>query len=375
MRNVRPRRWPISALLLLLLAACGTAQPVSLGATETPPPVTTEVSVLPGEPAATPEASTIPAEPVVTPGATDLPVTPSSEPDFSPIPTIAVPTPVIPAALLTPVASPPAPDLQFSGESALGFVRDQMQWVPRHTGTPGWQQTGDYIVQQLSLSGWSVEEQRFEYQGVNARNIIAKRGSGPVLILGAHYDTRKYADRDPDETRRQDPVPGASDGASGVAVLLELARHIDPDKLGREVWLTFFDAEDNGDIEGWDWIAGSSYMAQNLTITPEAMILLDMVGDADLQLYYEVNSNDLLKQSIWQTAAELGYKQFIPELRHAMLDDHTPFLERNIPAVDLIDFDYPPWHTVGDTTDKVSAESLEAVGRTMERWLETRAQP
>lgn len=370
MRNVRPRRWPISALLLLLLAACGTAQPVSRNATEPPPTVTTEMSALPDAPAVTPEA-------VVTPDGLDLSATPPPliEPDYSSFPTIAVPTPVIPAALLTPVASPPAPDLQFSGESALGFVRDQMQWVPRHTGTPGWQQTGDYIVQQLSLSGWSVEEQRFEYQGINARNIIARRGSGPVLILGAHYDTRKYADQDPDESKRKDPVPGASDGASGVAVLLELARHIDPDSMGREVWLTFFDAEDNGNIEGWDWIAGSRYMAENLTVTPEAMILLDMVGDADLQLYYEVNSNDLLKQSIWQTAAELGYKQFIPEARHAMLDDHTPFLERNIPAVDLIDFDYPPWHTVGDTTDKVSAESLEAVGRTMERWLETRAQP
>jgi glutaminyl-peptide cyclotransferase len=373
MRNVRPRRWPISALLLLLLAACGTAQPVSLGSTEPPPPVTNDVAELP--PAVTTEASTTPSEPAVTPEGVPLPGTPLIEPDYNAFPTIAVPTPVIPAALLTPVASPPAPDLQFSGESALGFVRDQMQWVPRHTGTPGWQQTGDYIVQQLSLSGWSVEEQRFEYQGINARNIIAKRGAGPVLILGAHYDTRKYADQDPDETRRKDPVPGASDGASGVAVLLELARHIDPDTMGREVWLTFFDAEDNGEIEGWDWIAGSRYMAENLTITPEAMILFDMVGDADLQLYYEVNSNDLLKQSIWQTAAELGYKQFIPEPRHAMLDDHTPFLERNIPAVDLIDFDYPPWHTVGDTTDKVSAKSLEAVGRTMERWLETRAQP
>lgn len=364
MRNVRPRRWQISALLLLLLAACGTAQPVSRTSTESPSPGTTDVASLP-------------TEPVVTPEGLDLSATPPPliEPDYGSFPTVAVPTPVIPAALLTPVASPPAPDLQFSGESALGFVRDQLQWVPRHTGTPGWQQTGDYIVQQLSLSGWQVEEQRFEYQGINARNIIARRGSGPVLILGAHYDTRKYADRDPDEARRKDPVPGASDGASGVAVLLELARHIDPDKLGREVWLTFFDAEDNGEIEGWDWIAGSRYMAQNLTITPEAMILLDMVGDADLQLYYEVNSNDLLRQSIWQTASELGYNQFIPEPRHAMLDDHTPFLERNIPAVDLIDFDYPPWHTVGDTIDKVSAGSLEAVGRTMEHWLETRAQP
>jgi glutaminyl-peptide cyclotransferase len=359
MQHLRPRRWQLSALfLLLLLAACGSAQPATNGATT-----------------ASPVALDIPTIPALTPENLDLSATPP--PSFgNPLDAgTAPPTPVIPAALLTPVASPAAPDLQFSGERAMGFVRDQMQWVPRHTGTDGWQKTGDYIIQQLQASGWQVEEQRFPYQGLSGRNIIAKRGAGPVLILGAHYDTRKYADRDPDAARRKDPVPGASDGASGVAVLLELARHIDPDRLGREVWLTFFDAEDNGEIEGADWIVGSRYMAQNLTVTPEAMILVDMVGDADLQLYYEVNSNDLLRQSIWQTAAELGYKQFVPEPRHAMLDDHTPFLERNIPAVDVIDFDYPPWHTVGDTIDKVSAESLEAVGRTLERWLETRGQP
>lgn len=269
----------------------------------------------------------------------------------------------------------PPPDLQFSGEQAMQHVRAQMEHVPRHTGTPGWQATGDYIIAQLEAAGWQIEEQRFPYRGVEVRNIIGKRGTGPLLILGAHYDTRMYADSDPDPARRQQPVPGANDGASGVAVLLELARHIDVAQLGREVWLTFFDAEDNGEIEGWDWIVGSSYLAEHLPRTPEAMILVDMIGDADLQVYYEATSTPALRESIWQTAAALGYRQFIPEVKYSILDDHTPFLRRGIPAVDLIDFDYPHWHTVADTTDKVSAASLEAVGRTLERWLETRAAP
>ena len=276
------------------------------------------------------------------------------------------------ADLLPPVSPLPAPDLQFNGERALDHLEAQMQYVPRHTGTSGWQATGDYIIEQLRAAGWTVEEQRFPYNGTEGRNIIAKRGTGPLLILGAHYDTRIYADQDPDPARRQDPVPGASDGASGVAMLLELAQHINTDQLGREVWLTFFDAEDNGRIDDLDWIVGSTYLANNLPRQAEAMILADMIGDADQQLYYEQNSNAKLRESIWQTAAELGYGQFIPQPKHSLLDDHTPFLQRGIPAVDLIDFDYPYWHTVADTTDKVSAASLESVGRTLERWLETR---
>jgi len=285
---------------------------------------------------------------------------------------VAIPEITGATALLPAVSPLPSPDVQFSGERALAHVEAQMQNVPRHTGTPGWQRTGDYIIEQLRAAGWTVEEQRFPYNDTEGRNIIAKRGTGPLLIVGAHYDTRIYADEDPDPARRQDPVPGANDGASGVAVLLELAQHINTDQLGREVWLTFFDAEDNGRIDDLDWIVGSTYLASNLPRQPEAMILADMIGDADQQIYYEQNSNPGLREAIWQTAAELGYGQFIPQPRHSLLDDHTPFLQRGIPAVDLIDFDYPYWHTVADTTDKVSAASLEAVGRTLERWLETR---
>jgi Zn-dependent M28 family amino/carboxypeptidase len=171
------------------------------------------------------------------------------------------------------------------------------------------------------------------------------------------------------------PVPGAVDGASGVAVLLELARTLDLEEIEQEIWLAFFDIEDNGSggMPGFDWIVGSTYMAQNLAVTPRAMVLVDMVGDADQQLYYEGNSDVELQATLWHIAAELGFgEQFVPELKHTMLDDHLPFARAGIPAVDIIDFDYPYWHTEEDTVDKASSDSLMRVGRTIEVWLEDR---
>ena len=348
----------IGSGIAVLLTACSVATPARADVPPTVGPTTVvrlPVAPLPAFSTATGDA---------------YPAQPSAAPQ--PAPSAApIATPVI----LPPVASAPAPALAFSGERAYKFLTAYMEFQPRYTGAAGWQQAGDFIIEQTSGAGWQVEEQRFDYKGVNVRNIIARRGSGPILIIGAHYDARKYADRDSDPARQREPVPGANDGGSGVAVLLELAKHINTEQLGREVWLTFFDAEDNGEIEGWDWLAGSTYLAEHLPAKPEAMILLDMIGDADLQIPFEQTSNDALKRSIWATAAELGYKQFIPEQGYAVIDDHTPFLQRGIPAVDLIDFNYPAWHTIADTADKVTPQSLEAAGRTMERWLETRARP
>ncbi len=114
-------------------------------------------------------------------------------------------------------------------------------------------------------------------------------------------------------------------------------------------------------------------MAQNLAVIPEAMVLVDMIGDADQQLYYEGNSNFALRGRLWAIAAELGFGDaFIPQLKYTMIDDHVPFARRGIPAVDIIDFDYPYWHTVEDTADKASPDSLYRVGRTLEVWLENR---
>jgi Zn-dependent M28 family amino/carboxypeptidase len=269
-----------------------------------------------------------------------------------------------------PTASPKSSD--FNGESAYIRVVDQLDFGPRWPGSPGHDQVGDYIVAALQELGWDVQEQLFDYRDIVGRNIIGKQneGLGPVIILGAHYDTRKIADQTPGSTAS---VPGAVDGASGVAVLIELARTLELQHLENEIWLAFFDVEDNGSggIPGYDWIVGSSYMANNLPGTPQAMVLVDMVGDADQQLYLEGNSDPALQQRIWDIADGLGYgNYFIKEYRHTMIDDHLPFAQMGIPAIDIIDFDYPYWHTVDDTADKVSPESLARVGRTLEMWLE-----
>lgn len=257
----------------------------------------------------------------------------------------------------------------FSGTLALAHAAAQMQWVPRDPGSEGWKQCGDYIATQLQGQGWAVENQFFDYRGVRCRNIIGKRGSGPLLILGAHYDTRRRADRDPDPAKRDQPVPGGNDAASGIAVLLELARVLRPEQLAHEIWLTAFDAEDNGELDGWEWIVGSTHLASSLQQPPKVVVVVDMIGDADQQLYYEHNSDRLYKQSIWSIASALGYKSFVAENRHSIIDDHTPFLQRGFRAIDMIDFDYPFWHTTADTLDKISAQSLEAVGRTLEEWI------
>src|SRR4029453_11453705 len=134
--------------------------------------------------------------------------------------------------------------------------------------------------------------------------------------------------------------------------------------------LVFFDAEDNGRIEGWDWILGSREVVKNNPIEARGVVVVDMIGDADLNIYKEKNSNTAITDEIWKTAEDLGYgEKFINSSKYSMEDDHTPFLEAGIPAVDLIDFDYPYWHTTQDTPDKVSAESLKAVGDTLRAWV------
>jgi Zn-dependent M28 family amino/carboxypeptidase len=228
---------------------------------------------------------------------------------------------------------------------------------------------GDWIVQELKDHGWRVEEQIFPYREFQGRNIIGIGGPGigEWVILGAHYDTRPISDRDQHNPMK--PVPGANDGGSGVAVLLELARVLQPQNLQRPVWLVFFDLEDSGGIDGMEWIQGSTYFAENLDEFPHQVIIVDMVGDADLQLYYERNSDLALQSEVWEVAADMGFDGFISEYKHSMIDDHTPFLRLGIPAIDIIDFDYPYWHTTEDTLDKISSDSLEQVGQTLQKWL------
>jgi glutaminyl-peptide cyclotransferase len=256
----------------------------------------------------------------------------------------------------------------FNVSRAYQDVLTQMSFGPRIPGSPAHNQIVAWMQDELKKAGWSVEIQSADLMGHPIQNILARRTTAPpVILLGAHYDSRLVADQDTGPGRNG-PVPGANDGASGVAVLLELARTLPSNTVPVE--LAFFDAEDDGNLPGWDWLLGSRAFVAALTQKPRAAVILDMIGDADLNIYIERNSNPQLVESIWAQAAALGYsKEFIPTAKYSMLDDHTPFLEAGIPAVDIIDFDYPYWHTSADIADKVSAKSLQVVGRTMWAWL------
>jgi glutaminyl-peptide cyclotransferase len=262
---------------------------------------------------------------------------------------------------------------RFDGSRALADVEYQVSLGPRIPGTQGHDQIISWMVDELESNRWLVEVQETEMLGNPIKNVIAKRNERVPdvrswIILGAHFDTRIYADQDPNPEFHTHPVPGANDGASGVSVLLELARVL-PVSMESEVWLVFFDAEDNGRIPGWDWILGSRAFVEELNGIPDAVVIVDMIGDKDLEIYMERGSDSELSAEIWEVAEELGYTQFIPTQKYHILDDHVPFLEAGIRAVDIIDFDYPYWHTTEDTVDKVSAESLEAVGETLRTWL------
>lgn len=263
----------------------------------------------------------------------------------------------------------------FDGERALTNVKYQLDLGPRTMGSEAHDQVVSWMIDELKAQGWQVETQEAVISGQVIKNIIAKRGDGtPWIILGSHYDLRLFADQDKNPVNRKSPVPGANDGASSTAILMELARVLSV-KDNKQIWLVFFDDEDNGTVAGTGWSIGSSYFVSQLKEKPDSVVILDMVGDKDLKIYKEGNSDRELNAEIWNVANGLGYKQFIPSYKYDLIDDHIPFIQAGINAVDVIDFDYPYWHTSNDTLDKVSAESLKTVGDTILKWLEKYSQP
>ena len=258
----------------------------------------------------------------------------------------------------------------FDGLCAYKHIKYQMHLGPRFPGSEAHSNTISWIDKELSRNDWSTEIQYSELMDHKIYNVIGKRGVGNKwIIIGAHYDTRLFADRNLVKENRSQPVPGANDGASGVAVLLELSRVI-PRDVDKEIWLVFFDTEDQGNIPGWDWMLGSRSFVTTLNDIPDAVIIIDMIGDMDLNVYKEHNSDPQLNDEIWNIAYELGYqKYFIPEYKYTILDDHIPFRENGITAIDIIDFDYEYWHTTQDTLDKVSISSLQVVGDILFEWI------
>jgi glutaminyl-peptide cyclotransferase len=258
----------------------------------------------------------------------------------------------------------------FDGERSFADVEYQLDLGPRTMGSVAHDKAVSYIVDQLKSDNWQVEIQETIIDGQVIKNIIAKRGIGaPWIILGSHYDSRLFADQDKNPADQTLSVPGANDGASSTAILLELARVL-PNRINKQIWLVFFDDEDNGNASGMGWSIGSTYFVSQLQGKPDSVIVLDMLGDKNLNIYKEGNSDSLISDEIWNVANSLGYNQFIPSIKYKLIDDHTPFLNAGIRAVDVIDFNYPYWHTTSDTLDKISAESLKAVGDTVLKWLE-----
>ena len=179
----------------------------------------------------------------------------------------------------------------FSGESALQYAEEQMAFGDRTTGSEGSREVESWLVDELRALGWDVIIQPFVVNGtLEARNIVAVHGngpsSGPVGIVSTHYDTRMFADQDPDPANRIQPTPGANAGAAGVAVLLELARTLDVLATGHTVCLAFFDAEENGGLPEWDDAMGSAYFIQKLEDdigrcrSPHFAVYVDLVGSA-----------------------------------------------------------------------------------------------
>ena len=281
-------------------------------------------------------------------------------------------------------SSPPVQRPAFDAQRAFADLEAQVQMGPRAPGTQGHADIVAWITNALGQQAAQVTTQQFksetalgppghEYDFTNIMGQFSGVGGPEVLAVGAHFDTRPVADQDPDPAKRTDPVPGANDGASGVAVLLEIARALKAQTPPRPVLLIFFDAEDSGLSSApppyYGFCLGSQYLAANMGgARIDKLILLDMIGDESLAIPKEVNSQNAAPQlldAVFGAARRLGHSAFEDRTGPRMVDDHLPFIDRGIPAIDLIDFDYPYWHTTSDVPAHCRADSLRQVGDTL----------
>ena len=271
----------------------------------------------------------------------------------------------------------PAPRT-FDEAAAWRHLEAQVAFGPRIPGSAGHAATLAYLREHLEACADVVSVDTFDgicaldSTAMTLHNVVAvfRPDAKRRLLFGAHWDTRPYADRDPDESRRRDPVPGANDGASGAAVLLEVASALQgaPPAIGID--LVFFDGEDCGvESDPDSWALGSQrFVAANPGYRPAYAVVVDMVGRDGMVLPKEGNSvaaAGALTHAVWREAARLGEPAFVDSVARPVWDDHIAFLKAGIPAVDLIDFDDPHWHTVSDLPEHCAPASLGQVGRVL----------
>lgn len=277
---------------------------------------------------------------------------------------------------------------RFNNTQAYNMIQAQIDLGPRYPGSKGIEESRHLIASELlPKEDWIITYQNFSKkwndQNTTLVNVICKPKNQeltePLFLLLAHYDTRLFADMDPDPTKRREPVLGANDGASGVAVAIELGRVLLKDYNLTSFNLVFFDGEDQGNVYGWDWLVGSRYYTQSqefLNQNISFVILLDMVAGMNATFKREKQSDKYaaeLVNLIWNEADKLGFANyFVNESGRTIIDDHVPFLEKGIPAIDIIDefgVRYKPWHTTFDNMTYISKNTLKAIGQTLESVL------
>ena len=278
--------------------------------------------------------------------------------------------------LLACQAGPGSRSREFDGDKAFAYLQQQVTFGPRIPNTRPHEQTGDWILARLRETADTVIVTDFRHvtrkgDTLRLRNFLARfrpQVAERVLFL-AHWDTRPHADQSANLGAQRMPVPGANDGASGVAVLLGVADALKAKPPAVGVDLLFVDGEDYGNFaDSVDVLIGSRYFAahQPPGYPPLYAVLFDMVGDKNLSIYYEGNSQAVAPEvvdRVWRTARDLGYgRVFLPGVKHTLIDDHVSLQRAGVHAIDVVDFDYPYWHTTEDTIDKVAAASLQIVG-------------
>ena len=265
-----------------------------------------------------------------------------------------------------PVESMGKPWEEFSGQNALQHVQRLVDLGPRPPGSDAIEKSRAYITKQMEGAGWRVTRQSFtgdtprgkvEFVNLIARHSSQDAKAAPTFLLCSHYDTKVF-----DSIR----FVGANDGGSSTGALIEIARVLnDHPILAKKVELVFFDGEEAYErFSETDGLYGSRYFAKHLSPTDRFAggVLLDMIGDRSLTITLSPDSPVQMTDDIFASAEALKVRDHFTYFQSSIMDDHTPLNAAGIPTIDLIDFDFPPWHTADDTMDKLSAESLQTVG-------------